>query len=77
MVTGEKRARVDYRIPAGRIRSSAGEIRELMVDIVTNSDSGFDPWFARESVCPRDKSDLRRDGERLSLSPASHLSDYR
>ena len=36
-----------------------------MVDIVTNSDSGFDPWFARELVCPRDKSDLRRDGERL------------
>ena len=36
-----------------------------MVDIVTNSDCGFDPWFARELVCPRDKSDLRRDGEHL------------
>ena len=33
--------------------------------IVKNDDRRFDPWFARELVCPRDQSDLRRDGEHL------------
>jgi SAM-dependent methyltransferase len=28
-------------------------------------DPGFDAWFERELVCPRDQSDLRRDGRRL------------
>jgi SAM-dependent methyltransferase/uncharacterized protein YbaR (Trm112 family) len=31
----------------------------------TNSVSIFDPWFAPELVCPRDKGELRLDGERL------------
>ncbi len=33
--------------------------------IARNSDRGFDSWFERELICPRDKSDLRRDGEHL------------
>lgn len=38
-----------------------------------NPDQGtnFDPWFERELVCPRDKSDLRRDGYHL-YCPRNH-----
>jgi SAM-dependent methyltransferase/uncharacterized protein YbaR (Trm112 family) len=35
------------------------------LDIATNNDWKFDPWFVRELICPRDKSDLRRDGDHL------------
>jgi SAM-dependent methyltransferase len=36
-----------------------------VLDSTPNSDRGFDPWFERELVCPRDKRDLRRDGDHL------------
>lgn len=39
--------------------------------MVTNNDWGFDPWFERELICPRDKSHLRRDGEHL-VCPQIH-----
>ena len=35
------------------------------VRIATDDGPELDPWFARELVCPRDKSDLRREGDRL------------
>ncbi len=35
------------------------------VRIASENASELDPWFARELVCPRDKSDLRRDGDHL------------
>jgi len=33
--------------------------------IVSADEGGLDPWFARELVCPRDKSDLICDGDHL------------
>jgi SAM-dependent methyltransferase len=41
--------------------------------VAPNSDRAFDPWLERELVCPRDKSDLRRDGEQLVCQ---HLHNY-
>jgi SAM-dependent methyltransferase/uncharacterized protein YbaR (Trm112 family) len=38
---------------------------------MTNGGSGFDPWFERELVCPRDHGDVRRDGDRL-VCPQRH-----
>ncbi len=35
------------------------------LDLAGNSNYEFDPWFERELVCPRDKGDLYRDGNRL------------
>lgn len=33
--------------------------------LALDSDGEFDPWFERELVCPRDLSELRRDGDQL------------
>jgi SAM-dependent methyltransferase/uncharacterized protein YbaR (Trm112 family) len=33
--------------------------------ITPNSDRGFDPWFERELVCPRDKTDLLLERDHL------------
>lgn len=41
--------------------------------IAPNSDRGFDLWFERELICPRDKSDLRRHGGHLVCD---HLHNY-
>lgn len=35
---------------------------------IANSDRGLDPWFERELVCPRDRRDLHREGDRLACS---------
>jgi SAM-dependent methyltransferase len=40
--------------------NSANEVR-----IASDDAAELDPWFARELVCPRDKSDLHRDGDHL------------
>jgi SAM-dependent methyltransferase len=35
------------------------------VEIAMDSERGLDPWFERELVCPRDKTDLLREREHL------------
>jgi len=41
---------------------------------INNDRCGFDPWFERELICPRDKSDLRREGDDLICAQGHRYS---